>query len=136
MKLILVIFTFTFCFNFSIAQKKGDNTIIVHGSVNFNKLKEVLFDEGFIPSNSDTSFITTNYKSMGWNGEVSYMIKRTDSTVTFKGLVFVEFSGLTPLKTALENTGEKISVFRVGFANMSKIATSFGLPVTYLKIKQ
>jgi len=136
MKFILLI---TYCLlfsHFSFAQKKGDNAIIVHGFVSYLKLKEALFDEGFIATNSDTSFISTNSKQMGWNGEVSYMIKKTDTTVVFKGIVFAEFKSSTPLKTALENVGEKVSVFRVGFANMSKIANSFSLPVSYHKIKQ
>lgn len=136
MKNIFILITLLFLSKYSIAQKNKDNTIIVHGYVDYNKLKNVLFDNGFIPTNSDTTFISTNYKQMGLNGEVSLMIKRTDTATTFKGLIFVEFSGSTPLKGQLENIGEKVSVYRKGFLKMKEIANSFNLPVTYLRIKE
>ena len=135
MRLIIILIFLIYC-NFSFSQKNKDNTIVVHGFVGYNNLKNVLFDNGFIPTNSDTSFISTNYKQMGWSGEVSFIIKRTDTTTTLKGLVFAEFVGDTPLRTQLENTGEKVSVFRKGFSKMSEIAKSFHLPVSYIRIKQ
>ena len=136
MKHCILIFSLSLFASLGFGQKKKDNTIIVHGFVSYAKLKDVLFDNGFMPTNTDTSIISTNYKAMGWNGEVSFMIKRTDTTTTFKGLVFAEFSGSTPLRTELENVGEKVSVFRVGFAKMSEIANSFNLPVTYHRFQK
>lgn len=134
-------FAFLFIFlaslnNILIAQKKGDNTIIVQGFVDYNKIKEVLFDNGFVSANSDTSFISTNSKAMGYLGEVTYIMKKTDSTLTIKGFVEATLDGFSTGKDPLENKGEKGTVYRVGFATMSKIANSFGLPVSYLKIKQ
>jgi hypothetical protein len=135
MKNILLLF-FLFLIKFSIAQKNKDNIIKVYGFVDFNKLKTILFDKGFMPTNSDTSFILTNYKQMGWRGEVGFMIKRTDTVTIFKGLVLAEFEGSTPIKDQLENKGEKVSVYRKGFAKMSEIANSFNLPVTYHRLKE
>lgn len=136
MRIAILLISLLLFTKFSIAQKNKDNTIIVHGFVDYIKLKNVLFDNGFIPTNSDTTFIATNYKQMGRDGEVSFMIKRTDTLTTFKGLIFAEFVGLTPLKDQLENVGDKASVYRKGFLKMSEIAKSFNLPVTYLRIKE
>jgi len=122
--------------NVSFAQKKKDNTIIVHGFVSYNQLRNVLFEEGYIPTNSDSLFISTNYKPLGYLGEVSFLIKKTDSTLTLKGLLNAKLAGFEYKGEPLENIGEKGTVYRVGFTTMNKIATSFGLPVTYLRMKQ
>ena len=130
--ILLILFFLSFC-NYSIAQKKKDNTIIVHGFVNYTKLKEALFKEGFVPTNSDTSFIATSSKAVGWIGEVSYLIQRTDSSVIFKGTVNAESNGVVTGKMPLANIGSKESVYRAGFALMGKIANSFLLPITYFR---
>ncbi len=129
-------FFFTCLVNFSLAQNKRDNTIIVHGFVSYNQLKNVLFDEGYIPSSTDTSFISTNYNPQGMLGEVSFIIKKTDSTLTLKGILNAKFGGMELKGEPLENIGERGTVYRVGFATMNKIAISFGLPVTYLRLKK
>lgn len=134
--LLSLILLLTYFHDFSFAQKKKDNTIIVHGFVSYNQLRGALFDEGYIPTNSDSLFISTNYKPLGYLGEVSFLIKKTDSTLTIKGLLNAKFAGFEYKGEPLENTGEKGTVYRVGFATMNKIASSFGLPVTYLRIKQ
>ena len=132
---LIIIFT-TLFFNFSFAQKKHDNTIIVHGFVSYNQLRNVLFDEGYIPINSDSLFISTNYKPQGFLGEVAFILKRTDSTLTFKGNVNAKITDIELKGVLLENVGEKGTVYRVGFTTMNRIATSFGLPVTYLRMNQ
>jgi hypothetical protein len=101
--------------------------------VECKKVKEALFKEGFVFINADTSFISTSGKAVGWIGEVSYLIQRTDSLVIFKGLVNAEANGINTGKMPLENIGSKESVYRKGFALMGKIAASLGLPITYLK---
>jgi len=116
-----------------IAQKKKDNTAIVHGYLSYSKIKEALFKDGFVPTNSDTSFILTSNKAVGWIGEVNYLIQRTDTSVIFKGSVIAEANGMSTGKMPLENVGSKESVYRAGFALMVKIANSFGLPVTFLR---
>jgi hypothetical protein len=133
MKFILTIFAFTVFVKFSVAQKKGDNTIIVHGFVNYNKIKEALFDEGFVPINSDTSFISTNKKSFGSIAEFSYIIKKTDTTLIFKGFLSGSIMGYTFNNLPVNNTSGND---KAGFDMMNKIATSFRLPITYLRIKQ
>ena len=135
MKFILIFSTIFFCSKFSFAQKKGDNTIIVHGFVGNNKIKEALFEEGFVMANSDTFFISTNSKAMGFIGDVSYIIKKTDTTLTFKGFVEATINGYSTGKDPLENKGERGTAYRIGFATMNKIAASFGLSLTYLKNK-
>ena len=116
------------------SQAKKDNTIIVQGFVTYSALKQSLFKEGFVPLNSDTSFILTSSKSTGWIGEVSYLIQRTDTAVTFKGQVNAEAMGVSTGKMQLENVGSKGSVYREGFKLMGKIASSFGFPIVYLKL--
>lgn len=142
-RIFLVPFMFAITM-FSIAQSKNDNTIIVNGYVKYEQIKEALTNEGFIVSNSDTSVITTNFKAIGMAAAaystpgVAYLIKRTDTSVIFRGyvnnkLTIVIGVDITAHSWPLENWGEKKGAFRMGFAMMGKIASSFGLPVTYLK---
>jgi hypothetical protein len=133
MKYFLIVYIFFASTNFCLAQKKKDNTVIIHGFVSYSKLKEALFKEGFVPVNSDSSFIMTSSKAVGWVGEVSYLIQHTDTSVIFKGSVLAEVNGMSTGKMPLENVGSKESVYREGFKLMSKIASSFGLPISFLR---
>ena len=135
-KKILIILIFIGTAQTTFGQNKKDNTIIVHGFVSYSQLKDVLFDQGYIPTNSDTSFIATNYKPLGFLGEVSFLLKRTDSTLILKGLINAKFAGFEYKGEPLENVGEKGTVYKVGFSTMNTIAKTFKLPVTYLRIKQ
>ncbi|MEO8174868.1 MAG: hypothetical protein ABI581_17350 [Sediminibacterium sp.] len=118
------------------AQNKHDNTIIVHGFVSYLELKNALFEEGYIPANSDTSFISTNYKPQGMLGEVGFLIKKTDSTLTIRGSVNAKLGDMELRGEPLENVGQKGTVYRVGFSTMTKIANSFRLPITFLNVKK
>ena len=133
MKILATLFLIVLFSNTLFAQKKGDNTVIVHGFVPYDRLKEVLFENGFVTINSDTAFISTNGKAMGFVGDVSYILRKTDSTLTLKGYAVATLAGYSSGKTLIDNKGDKGSANRVGFATMNKIANSFGLPVSYLK---
>lgn len=130
-KLFLTIFVLSI-FIVANGQSKKDNTIIVHGFVPYNQIKSVLFDEGYTATTEDTAIITTNKKGVGTVAQVNYIIKRTDTTVVFKGFLSGTLMG-TSFNDPLDNTWGNN---RTGFETMKKMATSFGLPVSYLRIKQ
>ncbi len=133
MKATLLILVLAFLNN-AYGQNKKDNTITVHGTIDYRKLVNVLFDEGFNTTSIDTNIIiTTNKPFDGITGGFLTINKR-DTVSIFKGLLSWTFQGTT-VTSPIENSGMKNSASKQSFEIMDKIAKSFGLPVTYSRIR-
>lgn len=122
-----------------IAQKKGDNTVIVDKAISFSNLKTDLFMDGYMMDGSDTNFITTSAK--GINGALlfKFNILRTDSSIIIKGqlksTIDLNFGSAT-LKSEFEpvhyvnNPGND---YRKCWEEMNKLALFIGGAVKYIK---
>jgi len=131
MKFIITTFVLLNC-NFLLhAQKKKDNTIVVHGRVDYSSLKNALINENLIPLNSDTSFILTNTRSVSTISKVGYTIRKTDSLTFFKGNVTAIIDG-TSVDLPIDYTW---GTTKLGFDIINRIAKSFGYPITYHREK-
>ena len=68
----------------SYGQKKRDNTILVDTSMSIQRLKMILFNNGYTVANSDTQFIVTQEKTV--TGAVTMRIQAaiTDTGIILK----------------------------------------------------
>jgi hypothetical protein len=80
MSLLLLLFPLL-----SFAQKKHDNTIIISHYIAPAKIKSILFSQGYTFTNTDTSFISTDYKRVGLLASLELNIMVTDSVIYIKG---------------------------------------------------
>jgi len=114
------------------AQNKGDNIIIAHGSVCYSKIVEALFNEGFATLNHDTTYITAigSAMTMGPFPEISCVIKRTDSVLIFRGYLGKDLQGYYTSGSPVKY--EK-AIYKKAFARMNRVATALGLPLSYNK---
>jgi len=114
------------------AQNKGDNTILVLGKLTYSQIQSKLFDNGFVLTGNDTMFLKTNAKSTGY-ANMYLILKRSDSTLSFKGYMDMTIDGFNIGSTVVENKGMKGSPIRNSFNEMVKVTESFGLPLVYSK---
>jgi hypothetical protein len=125
---------------FLLAQKKGDNTIIIPNDVNMSLIKSVLFKNGYAITTSDSLFISTSEKEMEKSVMVlRIMIARIDS-VTYlkahcKSSVNVELFGNKAANEfeLLAFGGQKKSPYRMAWEELDKIAKMISPTVSYIK---
>lgn len=111
---------------FSFAQQKGDNAIVVDTVVSMNHLKTILFRNGLVPENQDTSFILTTPKSV-LGIRVKLLIAKTDSNLVFKPLA--EFSNGFEIVSWNNNW---LRYDRDIWTEMNKIAMLFSNKISYI----
>jgi len=114
------------------AQDKRDNTITAHGFIPYSRIAEILKKEGFSNTNNDTLFIVAEGKPMIAISDLTYIIKRTDTTLVIKGFLVPKgeknyFNGM-PLDFSF-------GYFKKGFLIMIETCKLFGLPLSYSKEK-
>lgn len=119
----------------SLAQKKGDNIIILHNT-NYKAIKSVLFQNNYIVENDDTSYINTASRQIPKTAAiVKLMFQITDTAVYLKGL-------LKPIITLVKGDydfmpvnfrGAKGSQMRDSWNELNRIALILSKEVVYKK---
>lgn len=124
---------------FTLAQKKGDNTIVVSSYIPFSNLKSILFDNGYMVEGIDTIYIQTSPKQMKTLSVLKMQIKRTDTTIIIRGLAKVgidlNFSGVI-IKEDFEPVyyaKSKMNMHNEWFLEMNKVAKSISPIINYSK---
>ena len=133
--LLIVLLPFISC-----AQQKGDNQIILHDHISFNKLKSTLFNNGYTLINSDSNYITTYPTSISKSSiTLKMMILRTDTSVSFKGYYKSNdernFEGMI-LKddfALLQFNGSKRGDLKITWHEMDRIAKLLSGDISYGK---
>lgn len=121
------------------AQTKKDNVFILPG-LPLEKIKSVLFLNGYSIENNDTTYISTSSKEAGLSAmAVKLMFYRTDTATYLKALakltVSINFGGVkteddfAPLTFA----GAKSSPNKRAWYEVDKIAKALSSNVTYAK---
>lgn len=86
-------------------QKKRDNTIVIDTSISLQSLKMILFNKGYMVSNSDSVFILTQEKTVTGAVAMRLQIAITDTGIVLKAqqkiLVELQLWG-TPIKNDYE----------------------------------
>lgn len=130
---MILLFFFQLNFvQFSYGQNKKVNNILVNGFVSYDKLKETLLKEGFTSLNYDTVFVTAAGKPMAMGKSVTqtYVIIRTDSSLSFTGFIMFGEDKNYANGMLLENS---FGYSKKGFLIMNKICSSFGFQLVYRK---
>jgi hypothetical protein len=133
--LILLLFPLTL-----LAQKKGDNTIIISHDVPMSKIKAVLFKSGYAITTSDTAFISTSPKEAPTTVvSMIIMIARID-TVTYlkaqvKSAVAVSLSGVNAENnySLLSFNPKKASEEGRAWLELDRIAKELSPALIYVK---
>lgn len=127
----LFVFAFILFSQLSFAQKKGDNTIIIHEQINKAKVIEVLFNNGYIVDKNDSSFVSTDFTSVGASHlKLAFNLK--DTITAMKAWVRMTFISQTEL-LPVSNAGAKGSAIRKAWDEMNKIAKLLGSELEYVK---
>ena len=121
-------------------QMKDDNAIIVNEQLPFDRIKQALFDNGFLISNSDSAFISTSEINLsGTSFAIKFLINKQDSITIFKGfiksLLEISISGVksTSEFTPITFRGSKNGDFKKGWREMDKIAKKLSQNISYFK---
>lgn len=113
------------------AQSKKDNTITIPCFVPLDKIKTVLFQNGYV-AEGDTSFLITNPKELTLYSEsVKILIHRTDSNVSLRGLFKAKL--LIEDFSPVEFFGAKKSIVREAWDELDKIAKQLSENIIYSK---
>ncbi len=137
-KVILTVVSLLFYFSL-VAQKKGDNTIIIDTVRTISDIKLVLFNNGYNVENSDTLFLTTTAKQMKTTSVLRLMIARVNNNIIIKGQrklqVELVLFGTTIKEDFMpvEYSKSKNNLNHEWFEEMNKIANGLGGKITYLK---
>lgn len=123
-----------------IAQKRDDNTVIVHGNFSTAQIKTALFMSGFKMEGTDTTIISTTSKELA---EYAYSIKllllRTDTAIFMKGLA--RHTKNITLFNATSNSDYQTLAFvtlkhspeRLAWNEMMKVAKELSNTISYIK---
>jgi len=122
----------------AMAQKKGDNTIILPYT-SLSQIKNVLFQNGY-STNSDTVYIATSSKELAKAAmSVKLMILRTDTATFIKGMTKSTVSlYLSSVKyeddfSQISFIGMKGSSYRKVWEEMDRIAKLLSSNLIYIK---
>lgn len=124
---------------FGYSQKKGDNQIVI-SSQNYNKIKLVLFQNGYTLQNNDTVYLTTTSKELKKVSiALKFMILRSDSNTIIRGMIkptiSLQFYG-TKTESDFEPLvykGAKGSPIRKAWEEMERIAQLLSNQIMYTK---
>jgi virulence-associated protein VapD len=119
---------------------KDDNSIVINEPIFFDRIKQTLFDNGFLISNSDSVFISTSEINLsGTSFAIKFVINKQDSVTIFKGFIksLLEIN-MYGVKSTSEFTpvifkGPKNGDLKKGWYEMDKIAKKLSQNISYVK---
>lgn len=129
---LLYLFAFTLLSQFSFAQKKGDNTIIIHDKITSVKIVQVLFDNGYVIDKNDSSFVSTEYKNVSAIS-LKLAFNLRDTITVMKGFGKMTFMHEKTENMIINNIGMKGSPARKVWNEIDRIAKLLGSELEYVK---